>query len=81
MNSTPIYYKLDAHREMEITLRMREYNGIDSDPGVIVREPTFSEAMTLAGKLQDKALLSLTTEPDLDYDAVNAELMHPGKPQ
>lgn len=65
MKSTPIYYKLDAHREIEITLTLREYNGIDSDPDVITREPTFSEAMALLTRLQEKDYHKLTTHPRL----------------
>ena len=72
MKSTPLYYPLDPNTEIEITLRIREYNGIDNDPAVIVREPTLPEAMALAGHLPEKAFMKLTTTPDLDYPVAGA---------
>lgn len=72
MKSTPLYLAIDVHRELEIVLRVREYNGIDSDPKVIVREPTFSEAMSLARHLPEPIFRSITATPDLDYPEANA---------
>ncbi len=73
MKATPFYYPLDRHREIEINLRLREFNGIDNDPAVITREPTLSEAMELAGKLPELAIMRLTTESGLsDLDAAPA---------
>jgi hypothetical protein len=73
MKATPLYYPLDQHREIEITMRLREYNGIDNDPAVITREPTLSEAVELAGKLPEHVFMRLATESTLsDVDAAPA---------
>lgn len=80
MKSTPLYYPLDPNAEIEITLRVREYNGIDNDPAVIVREPTFSEGMALAGKLPEKIFRHLTLETEFPYDEVKAITGRPHTP-
>lgn len=70
MNITAIYIPLDENREIALTIETRVYNGIDTDPRVLVREPTVNEVFALVGKLTEESLCRLPIRPTLDFPEV-----------
>ena len=71
---TILYLPIDADRELEITVRTREFNGIDSDPKVCVREPGIVELLMAVGQIREHTtlraeqakLVDFVLVPDLD---------------
>lgn len=64
---TTIYQPLSPNVELKLTMEVRFYNGIDSDPRVIVREPTLSEILQAAALLRPGGNMSWSSTPTLDY--------------
>ena len=64
---TTIYQPLSPHVEMKLTLQIRYYNGIDSDPRVITREPTLTEILAAAAKLRPGGNMNFSLTPTLDF--------------
>ena len=69
---TTIFQPLSRDVEMKLTLQIRYYNGIDSDPRVITREPTLSEILAVAAKLRPGGNLDFSATPTLDYPEQDA---------
>ena len=64
---TTIYQPLSPDVELKLTLQIRYYNGIDSDPRVITREPTLPEILKAAALLRPGGSMSYSLTPTLDY--------------
>lgn len=62
---TKFHLQLDADREVEITLVVREADGIDSDPHTITRTPTLAEARAVQSHLESHGLLALSERSHL----------------
>jgi hypothetical protein len=55
-------------------METRFYNGIDSDPRVIIREPTLNEILEAAAKLRPGGNMSFSHRPTLNYPTQDARL-------
>lgn len=64
---TTLYLQLSEHVEMRVTLQTRFFNGIDSDPRTITREPSFGEVVLMLDKLKRQGTDALGKSPNLDY--------------
>lgn len=53
-----LYLPLGPHAEIEILLTVRTYNGIDSDPGIILGEPSLADIITLRETIADPRFLA-----------------------
>lgn len=63
-----IYLPLAADTELELTCVVREYDGIDCDPGVELRQPTVAEMFAALDALRGRNILGRAQlEPTLDF--------------
>lgn len=68
-NPTKIYIPLSADAEMEVSCVVREYDGMDSDPGVELRAPSVAEMFEVLEVLRGKDFLGQAqVRPGLDFD-------------
>lgn len=71
---TTIYQPLSPNVELCLNMETRFYNGIDSDPRVIIREPTLNEILEAAAKLRPGGNMSFSHRPTLNYPTQDARL-------
>ena len=62
-----IYQPLSPDVELRLDMTIRYYNGIDSDPRVILREPTLAEVLAAAAKLRPGGNTDFSMTPTVDY--------------
>ena len=80
-----IYIPLSADLEIEVTFRAREFNGISSDPRVITRDCSLSEAIDtnkLLANADDVSTITTLDYPDDEHGhpvavAIATELLTP----
>lgn len=65
-NAETIYIPIGPDLEIKVTLQARYYNGIASDPKTLLREPSMSELMGIAGQIRDRSLQP-HPRPTLNY--------------
>lgn len=64
---TTIYQPLSPDVELKLSMEIRYYNGIDSDPRVITREPTLAEILRAAALIRPGGNMTYSLQPTLDY--------------
>lgn len=70
MDKTELYYQIDGNREIRLTIETRVFNGIDSDPKVLVREPSVGEVLALAEHFRETSLETVALRPYFDFPEV-----------
>lgn len=58
---TVLHLPLGSDSEARITLAVREYDGIASDPGITEREPTLTETFEILRQLRELKGVSATS--------------------
>lgn len=65
---TILYLPIGQHVELRIAVQARFYNGIDSDPKTLKREPSYSEMLVMIETLHRLGHhMTLSSSPTLDY--------------
>ena len=67
MKETILYISLSPDVEIRLSLQARFFNGIDSDPRTLTREPSLSEIFQLSHILKNHPLPTCSSRPSLDY--------------
>ena len=64
---TILFLPIGDHVELRLNIQARFYNGIDSDPRTLTREPSYSEVLIMIETLKRLGHDGLKASTTLDY--------------